>query len=53
MNLDRHWRESRQEEKKLRGRRVTEAQAPKLNTSENTNEVQEQKLSQSQVWPRR
>jgi len=53
VNLDRHWRESRQEEERLRDRRETEAQAPKLNTPENTNEAQEQKLPQSQVWPKR
>jgi len=53
VNLDRHLRESRQEEKRLRDRREIEAQAPKLNTPENTNERQEQKLPQSQVWPRR
>ena len=41
-NLGRYLRESRQEEKRLRGKKETEAPAPKLNTLATASRVQEQ-----------
>jgi len=38
-NLDRHWRESRREEKRLRNRRKIENQAPRTNMPANAGGV--------------
>ena len=48
-NLNRHWKKSRREEEKLRGRREMKAQVLRANTSG----AQQQQLPQPQVWPRR
>ena len=48
-NFNRHWRESRREEKKLREQQENGAQAPRLN---NTRAPQQQ-ISQPQFWLRR
>jgi len=41
-NLNRHWRESRREEKRLRKRRETKSLAPRLNRPANASRVQQQ-----------
>jgi len=41
-NLDRHWRESKQEKERLRGKRETGAPAPKLNIPATAGRVQGQ-----------
>ena len=46
VNLNRHQRENKQEEEKLRERRETGAQAPRLNALANTGRSQRQQLSQ-------
>jgi len=40
-NLDRHWKESRREKERLRGKKKIEAQAPRLNAPVNAGKVQE------------
>ena len=52
-NLNRHWRESRKEEKRLRKRRETESLAPRLNRPANASRIQQQQLLQPQVWLRK
>jgi len=41
-NLNKHWRESRKEEKRLRKRRETESLAPRLNRPANASRIQQQ-----------
>ena len=48
INLDRYWRESRKEEKRLRGQWELGTIALKQN-----NEMQRQQMPQPQVWPRK
>jgi len=47
-NLDRHWRESKRKEERLRKRRDTGPQASRQNQ-----ETQQQVLPWPQVWPKR
>jgi len=47
-NLDRHWRESKRKEERLRKRRDTGPQALRQNQ-----ETQQQVLPWPQVWPKR
>ena len=43
-NLDRHWRESKKEKKRLRERRETGNSAPRINIPANTGGAQRQQL---------
>ena len=53
VNLNRYWRESQREKKRLKGRQKIEAQASRLNALANTSEAQRQQMSQPQVWLQR